>query len=122
MLLRLTSLSVADAFAMLRLLAMSDHDREVEILAKTNAFAARWLGTVRRECTDRILVLNEGHLRTVPDTYTDHYNRHRPHQSLQQRPPHTVQTSQTAPVIPLEGRIPRTQLLGSLINEYHQAA
>lgn len=45
---------------------------------KANAFAERWVGTVRRECTDRLLIMNERHLRTVMNTYTDHYNRHRP--------------------------------------------
>ncbi|MGW1801427.1 integrase core domain-containing protein, partial [Streptomyces sp. NPDC001984] len=62
------------------------------------------------------------HLRTVLDTYTDHYNGHRPHQSLHQRPPQAAGAGQPAPVIPLDGRIRRTQLLGGLINEYQQAA
>jgi transposase InsO family protein len=44
---------------------------------KANAFAERWVGTVRREGTDRLLIMNERHLRTVLDTYTDQYNRHR---------------------------------------------
>lgn len=89
---------------------------------KGNAFAERWVGSVRRECTDRMLVLGERHLRAVLDIYADHYNRHRPHQSLQQRPPQAVETGQLAPVIPLEGRIRRTQLLGGLISEYEHAA
>ncbi|GGN96110.1 hypothetical protein GCM10011579_097180 [Streptomyces albiflavescens] len=89
---------------------------------KANAFAERWVGTVRRECTDRILIMNERHLRAVLNTYTDHYNRHRPHQSLHQRPPQAAETGQTAPVTPFGGRVRRTQLLGGLINEYQQAA
>ncbi|MGE7436679.1 integrase core domain-containing protein [Kitasatospora sp. NPDC001175] len=89
---------------------------------KANAFAERWVGTVHRECTDRILIMNEQHLRTVLDAYVDHYNRHRPHQSLRQQPPHAVEAAQTATVIPLSGPIRRTQLLGGLINEYQRAA
>ncbi|MGW2937124.1 integrase core domain-containing protein, partial [Streptomyces sp. NPDC001156] len=89
---------------------------------KANAFAERWVGTVRRECTNRLLIMNERHLRAVLNTYTDHYHRHRPHQSLHQRPPQAAETGHTAPVIPLGGRVRRTQLLGGLINEYQQAA
>ncbi|MFD0503637.1 integrase core domain-containing protein [Streptomyces chiangmaiensis] len=89
---------------------------------KANAFAERWVGTVRRECTDRILVLNERHLHVVLDTYTDHYNRHRPHQSLHQRPPQTVETGQSDVATFPGSHIQRTQLLGGLIDEYQQAA
>ncbi len=89
---------------------------------KANAFAERWVGTVRRECTDRMLIMNERHLRTVLDAYTDHYNQHRPHQSLSQRPPQAVEIDQPAPVIPHGGRIRRAQLLGGLINEYRRVA
>ncbi|MEW2488711.1 integrase core domain-containing protein [Streptomyces sp. NPDC048411] len=89
---------------------------------RANAFAERWVGTVRCECTARMLILNERHLRTVLDTCTDHYNRHHPHQSLSQRPPQAVEAGQTAPVIPLGDRIHRIQLLGGLINEYQQTA
>ncbi|MGW5866573.1 integrase core domain-containing protein [Streptomyces sp. NPDC055239] len=89
---------------------------------KANAFAERWVGTVRRECTDRLLIMNERHLRAVLDTYTNHYNRHRPHQSLNQRPPQSVEDGRPAPAIPLANRVRRTQLLSGLINEYQQAA
>ncbi|MFJ7949678.1 integrase core domain-containing protein [Streptomyces sp. NPDC096354] len=84
-------------------------------------------GTLDRHGPPRVhrpdlLITNERHLRAVLEIYTDHYNRHRPHQSLRQRPPQAVETGQTAPVIPLWGRIRRSQLLGGLINEYQRAA
>ncbi|MBP2328866.1 transposase InsO family protein [Kibdelosporangium banguiense] len=47
---------------------------------RMNAFAERWIGSVRRECTDRILVTRERHLRHVLDVYVAHYNAGRSHQ------------------------------------------
>jgi putative transposase len=47
----------------------------------------RWMGTVRRECLDRLLIFNERQLRSVLAKYETHYNGHRPHRSLGQRPP-----------------------------------
>jgi len=85
---------------------------------RANAIAERWVGTVRRECTDRILIAGERHLRIVLDRYIHHYNDHRPHQGLHQRPPN--------PPLPrlrdLDARVKRRQILGGLINEYAQAA
>jgi hypothetical protein len=52
-----------------------------------NAYAERWIGTVRRECLDRILILGPGHLARVLRDDVAHYNEHRPHRSLDQRPP-----------------------------------
>jgi putative transposase len=54
---------------------------------KANAFAERLVGTIRRECLDRLLVVNRRHLDRVLCAYIDHYNTHRPHRSLNQRPP-----------------------------------
>jgi putative transposase len=54
---------------------------------KARAHAERWVGTVRRECLDRLLILGRRHLRHVLTGHLAHYNNHRPHRSLGQRPP-----------------------------------
>ena len=54
---------------------------------KARAHAERWVGSVRRECLDRILILGRRHLQRVLAAYVAHYNEHRPHRSLAQRPP-----------------------------------
>jgi transposase InsO family protein len=52
-----------------------------------NSFAERWVATARRECTDRLLIYNQRHLTHVLTRYVRHYNAHRPHRCLDQRPP-----------------------------------
>ena len=54
---------------------------------RANAIAERWISSTRRGCLDRMLITGERHLRLVLDEYTGHYNAHRPHRALQQRPP-----------------------------------
>jgi putative transposase len=85
---------------------------------RANALAERWIGTVRRECTDRILILGRRHLIAVLTTYLTHYNTHRPHRTLGQRPPDIP----AAPHAPSRSQVQRTRLLGGLINEYRQVA
>ncbi|MFF4625565.1 integrase core domain-containing protein [Nonomuraea jabiensis] len=85
---------------------------------RANAFAERWVRTTRTECTDRLPIFGERHLRTVLDEYADHYNRHRPHRSPALRAP----TNDESDVIPLPlGRIERRHVLGGLINKYQRA-
>jgi transposase InsO family protein len=54
---------------------------------RANAFAERWVGTARRECTDRMLIIGDRHRAAVLATYAAHYNPHRAHRSLGQQPP-----------------------------------
>ena len=53
---------------------------------RANAIAERWIASARRECLDRMLITGERHLRLVLGEYADHYNAHRPHRALQQKP------------------------------------
>jgi len=85
---------------------------------RANSFAERWVGTVRRECTDRMLIVGERHLATVLAEYVSHYNGHRPHRSLDQRPPNPPPQAVDLTV----ARVHRRPILGGLINEYSRAA
>jgi transposase InsO family protein len=86
---------------------------------RANAIAERWVGSARRECLDQMLVAGERHLRLVLGEYTDHYNSHRPHRSLQQEPP----AGRAHPPAEVTGMgVLRRDRLGGLIHEYAQVA
>ncbi|WP_157254947.1 integrase core domain-containing protein [Nonomuraea typhae] len=85
---------------------------------RANAFAERFVGTLRRECLDHLLVYGERHLRQVLAEYERHYNQHRPHQALSLRPP----TRDPAKKPDLAARIQRRQAVSGLISEYCRAA
>ncbi|MBV8931518.1 MAG: transposase [Kutzneria sp.] len=87
-----------------------------------NASAERWISSVRRECTDRILISSHHHLRDVLQAYVEHYNAGRSHQGdgVGLRAP-----DDDPNVILLAAaldRIKRTQRLGGLLNEYQSSA
>jgi putative transposase len=63
---------------------------------KANAFAERFVGTVCRECLDRLLILNRRHLEHVLRVFVDHYNTRRPHRSLELIPPEPIDRHQPA--------------------------
>ena len=83
-----------------------------------NAYAERWVGTVRRELLDRALVWNRPQLEQLMREYVEHYNTHRPHRSLGQRAPGDRGVVAYRPGQPLR----RHPTCRGLINEYRQAA
>ena len=90
-----------------------------------NAFAERWIGTVRAECPDWLLIVGRGHLEQVLRVYTQHYNRHRPHRALQLEAPDANQDRPSElTVIGRDHRaqVHRCDLLGGLLHEYRRAA
>jgi putative transposase len=89
---------------------------------RANAFAERWVGTVRRELLDRMLILDRRQLETVLAGYVAHYNEHRPHRALGQAPPLGA-VPPTAPTGDVRVvRVVRADRLGGLIHEYAQVA
>jgi putative transposase len=81
-----------------------------------NAYAERWVRTVREECLDRVIVLNESHLRWVLREFIRYYNERRPHRSLDLRPPE-------GPVECCgEGEGVRRLVIGGLVNDYYRKA
>jgi putative transposase len=86
--------------------------------AWSNAFAERFVGTLRRECLDHLLITGEHHLRKVLDEYARHYNGHRAHQALEQQPP----LREPGQAIDITARIERRLAVGGLISEYRRAA
>jgi hypothetical protein len=88
---------------------------------RANAIAERWVGSVRRECTDRLLIYGERHLRRVLAEYERHYNRHRPHRARDQRPPQPPPPV-TAPADLAQVRLKRHGVVDGMINQYKSAA
>ncbi|MDP9333746.1 MAG: transposase [Actinomycetota bacterium] len=83
-----------------------------------NAYAERWVGTVRRELLDRTLTWNHRQLEHLLDEYVEHYNTHRPHRILGQRAPNNATIVEYRPGRPIR----RHPTCNGLINEYRQAA
>ena len=86
---------------------------------RANAFAERWVRTVRTECLDRMLILGGGHLERGLGEYVGHYNRQRPHRGIDLGVPTPASTIKTPPP---SVDVIRHDVLGGLIHEYHPVA
>ena len=84
---------------------------------RANSYAERYVGTLRRECLDHLLVYGERHLRRILAEYAQHYNEHRPHQSREQRPP----LYEIDRPVDMTARITSRQVVHGLISEYRRA-
>ena len=89
---------------------------------RANAICERVIGTLRREVLDRLLIVNEHHLRQVLTQYLAHYNTARPHRAPGQFTPAQAGTRPPDPVDLAKHRIHRKQVPGGLTHEYYIAA
>ncbi len=87
---------------------------------RAKAHAERWVGSVRRECLDRILIVSRRQLETVLREYVTYYNTHRPDRALDQQPP--LPKTKPGPPPDHEWRVRRRDRLGGLLHEYELAA
>jgi transposase InsO family protein len=94
--------------------------RRIQGVPRANAHAERFVGTIRRECLDWLLITNRRHLERALRAYVEHYNEHRPHRALQLKAPSPRRSQQ--PRHHPQYRIERRDQLGGLVHEYTLAA
>jgi putative transposase len=87
-----------------------------------NAFAERWVRTVRQECLDWVLIWGRRHLERVLDEYVRHYNDERPHRGLALRPPRGIEVRAGPDAVTVAAGVRRRDRLGGLVHEYYQVA
>jgi len=88
---------------------------------RANAYAERWVRTVRAECLDWLLIVGRGHLEQVLRVYVEDYNRYRPHRALGLAAPDPRAGLEVVGE-DRQGRVRRCDLLGGLLHEYQRAA
>jgi putative transposase len=86
---------------------------------RANAYAERWIRTVRTECLDWLLIRNQRHLATLLAVFVEHYNQARPHRGINLQTPNRTPTPSESSGL---DRIERIDRLGGLIHEYRHAA
>ena len=83
---------------------------------RANAYAERWVRSVREECLEPIIILNQPHLVYALRAYEQYFNEARPHQGLKQCIPCPPTTRSTT------GRVKRRDILGGVLHDYYRAA
>jgi transposase InsO family protein len=86
---------------------------------RANAYAERWVRTVRVECLDWLLIVSRRHLQRVVRIYVEHYNQRRPHRGRHLATPSGPCPPNTSGT---DIRVHRRDLLGGLVHEYEAAA
>ena len=94
---------------------VDEHDRRSSAV---NATCERFIGSVRRECLDHVVVLGEAHLKAVLLERVAHFDRGRPHQGIEQRVP----SPSAEPSSVENGKVVASPVLGGLHHEYRWAA
>ncbi len=84
---------------------------------RMNATCERFLGSLRRECLDHLLILGERHLRRVLREYVRYFNQRRPHQGIGQQPPAPTKLAGAT-----RGSIQAVPILGGLHHDYQRVA
>jgi transposase InsO family protein len=86
---------------------------------RANAYAERFVRTIRHECLDHLLVVSRQHLESVLDKYVQHYNQARPHRGLHLGQP----IPRSLPLPPIDdGTVTRLDILGGIIHQYERGA
>jgi putative transposase len=83
-----------------------------------NAYAERWVRSVREECLDQVIILNQNHLAYVLREYECYFNTARPHQGIGQQIPDPPPTRN----LPGTGKVERRDILGGVLHDYYAAA
>jgi hypothetical protein len=121
----LCSVRKATAFAWLNRETVPDGIRILKTpvrAPRANSVAERFVGSVRRECLDRLLIFGRRHLEQVLTEYVLHYNGHRPHRGPQQHSPLTLGAPLDLIAEPDPIDLRRTEILGGVIHEYRLVA
>jgi hypothetical protein len=88
------------------------------IIRLSNSVVERFLGGVRRECLDHVVILGEAHLRSVLTTHAAYFNSHCPHQGIQQRIPRAKESLTSGST----GNVVAFPVLSGLHHHYQRVA
>jgi len=85
---------------------------------QANGVCERFMGSLRRECLDHILIHDDTHLLRVAKEYTSYFNQERPHQGIEQRIPDQYDLTKSKPT---RGQVISKAILGGLHHSYSRA-